>query len=486
MGAMMLRPIPLHRRQPRLMAAPLAALLLGGCTVGPAFRAPPTGVPARFTAAATHKAPAWPRRGWWQAFGTPELSRLVAAARQHNFSVRVAIAQLEIANAQVLGAGAPLLPTLSFGASGTYTQSGGAAGGARAGGLGGAFDQHQYAASFSASYELDFWGRNRDALRAARANAAAAGFNAATVALTEEAAVATTYFQALAYADQLRAARRNLAAARGLLAQLRAEFAAGVTDAPTVAQQAALVAAEAATLPTLRSDYRQQVIALGSLTGRAPEFMHVTGGSLATVLVPTIAPGLPSSLLTRRPDLAEARAVLIAANADVRGAIAAFFPTIALTGSAGWQSAALNALFIPGSFLLSAAGSLSQPLFDGGTLLANLRVSRAIWREDVALYQSAVVQAFSDVETALTALHYATRQERLQARAVARAREALTAAEAQLRAGVVDIGTVLNAEQTLSSDETTLISARLTRLDAAVGLYKALGGGWTRPISKET
>ena len=208
--------------------------------------------------------------------------------------------------------------------------------------------------------------------------------------------------------------------------------------------------------------------------------------TLATVLVPTIAPGLPSSLLTRRPDLAEARAVLIAANADVRGAIAAFFPTIALTGSAGWQSAALNALFIPGSFLLSAAGSLSQPLFDGGTLLANLRVSRAIWREDVALYQSAVVQAFSDVETALTALHYATRQERLQARAVARARQALTAAEAQLRAGVVDIGTVLNAEQTLSSDETTLISARLTRLDAAVGLYKALGGGWTRPISKET
>ena len=160
---------------------------------------------------------------------------MVEAARQHNFSVREAIAQLEIANAEVLGAGAPLLPNISasgsgsfsqFGAGATGSSSGSSFGNSRSSSFGGSknIDTHSYAASFNASYQLDFWGKNRDALEAAEANAASAGFNAATVALTEEAAVATTYFQALAYADQLRTARQNLAVARGLLAQLQGEF----------------------------------------------------------------------------------------------------------------------------------------------------------------------------------------------------------------------------------------------------------------------
>ncbi|MGH7044135.1 MAG: efflux transporter outer membrane subunit [Acetobacteraceae bacterium] len=474
-----------------LVAAVVAAGLLGGCQVGPAFRAPKPPIPPRFTATAASAAPTWPKPGWWQGFGSPELSGLIEAARQHNFSVREAIAQLEIANAEVLGAGAPLLPMISAAGSGSFSQFGSQAASNSStlgrGGFGGNknIDTRQFAASFDASYQLDFWGKNRDALEAAQANAAAAGFNAATVALTAEAAVATTYFQALAFADQLRTARQNLAAARGLLAQLRGEFRAGVTDEPTVAQQAALVASEAATIPNYISEYRQEVIALGTLTGQAPEYLRVNGGSLDTLVVPVVHPGLPSQLLSRRPDVAEATENLVAANANVRGAIAAFFPAISLTGSAGWQSAALNTLFSPGSLLLSAATSIAQPIFDGGTLLSGLRVDRATYREDVAAYEAAVVQAFSDVETTLTALHYATRQEALQARAVAEARAALAAAEAQLRAGVVDIGTVLNAEQTLLSDENTLITARLTRLDAAANLYKALGGGWEVPGNQE-
>jgi NodT family efflux transporter outer membrane factor (OMF) lipoprotein len=470
----------------------LAAGLLAGCQVGPAFRSPTLLVPPRFAAASPANAPpAWPQPGWWRAFGSPELSGLVEAARIHNFSVREAVAQLEIANAEVLGAGAPLFPTLSASGSGSYSQygsgaAGGSSSGARSGGVGGGgIDTHSYAASFNASYEIDFWGKNRDALDAAEANAASAGFNAATVALTEEAAVATTYFQALAYADQLRTARQNLAAARGLLAQLQGEFRAGVADAPTVAQQAALVAAEAATIPNFISLYRQEVIALGILTGQAPEYLTVHGGSLDDLHVPVIRPGLPSQLLARRPDVAQATENLVSANASVREAMAAFFPSISLTGSAGWQSAALNTLFSPGASVLSAAASLAQPIFDGGALLSTLRVNRATYREYVAAYEASVVQAFSDVETALTALHYATRQERLQTQAVALAQQALDAAEAQMKAGVVDISTVLNAEQTLLSDQNTLISARLTRLDAAANLYKALGGGWQSPGNQE-
>ena len=392
----------------------------------------------------------------------------------------------------MLGAGAPLPPNISASGSGSFSQFGTGAASSSSGSShfsssGGSrnIDTHTYAASFNASYELDFWGKNRDALEAAEANAASAGSNAATVALTEEAAVATTYFQALAYADQLRTARQNLAAARGLLAQLQGEFRAGVADAPTVAQQAALVASEAATIPNFISLYRQEVIALGILTGEAPEYLTVHGGSLDELRVPVIRPGLPSQLLSRRPDIAQATENLVSANASVREAIAAFFPSISLTGSAGWQSAALNTLFSPGASVLSAAASLAQPIFDGGTLLSTLRVNRATYQEFVAAYEASVVQAFSDVETTLTALHYATRQERLQARAVALAQQALDAAEAQLKAGVVDVSTVLIAEQTLLSDQNTLISARLTRLDAAANLYKALGGGWQLPGNQE-
>lgn len=470
------------------MFLPMLALL-SGCAVGPRFHAPRLPVPGRF-AASGNQPPAWPQPGWWRNFGSPELDRLMARARLHNFSVRIAVAQLEAANAQVEIAGAPLLPAITGSGGGSFQQAGTSAArsssrssfstlGGLSSGSGKTIDTRSFTASFQASYQLDFWGKNYDALRAAQANAAAAAFNASTVALTEEAAVATTYFQTIAYQDELAIARQNLAAAEGLLRQLQAELRAGVTDSATVAQQAALVASERATIPNLQSEMRQQAIGLGILTGTAPEFLRVRGGALGALRVPSINPGLPSQLLERRPDIAQAEGTLIAANDNVRAAIAAFFPSITLTGSAGWQSTALNALFSPGSFLLSAASSVAQPIFEGGALAGQLNVNRATYREDVARYEQSVVQAFTDVETALTALHYATRQEALERAAVTRARDALAGAQAQLNAGTVNISTVLTAQQTLLSDENTLEQARLTRFDAAVNLYKALGGGWT-------
>ncbi|MDD2877610.1 MAG: efflux transporter outer membrane subunit [Acidiphilium sp.] len=473
----------------RLAAALVSPLILAGCVVGPSFRAPKLAVPTGFVSPGT-AAPAWPKPGWWRHFGSPELDTLVEAAKLHNFSVVEAIDQLEAANAQVEISGAPLLPAITGTGTGHFQQAGASAAGASSsssfskfGGVGSSknIDSHNYAANFQASYELDFWGKNYDALRTAQENAAAAQFNAATVALTEEAAVATTYFQTLTYEDELVIAHRNLDAAQGLLDQLNAEFKAGVVDQPTVAQQAALVASERATIPNLVSELRQQALGLGILTGQAPEFLRVHGGSLNDIHVPRLRPGVPAQLLTRRPDVAEAEATLIGANATVRGAIASFFPSISLTGSAGWQSNALNMLFAPGSMLLSAASSLSQPIFEGGALTGTLNVDRATYREDVAKYEQSVAQAFTDVETAMTALHYATRQEHLQRIAVQRAQAALDGARGQLQAGVVDVSTVLNAEQTLLSDENTLEQARLTRLDAAVNLYKAMGGGWVLP-----
>ncbi|HQT73283.1 MAG TPA: TolC family protein, partial [Acidiphilium sp.] len=188
-------------RLPRLAAAALLPLGLAGCAVGPAFHPPKTRVPARFAAAAAAAAaasPAWPKPGWWRHFGSPELDRLVTAAKAHNFSVIEAIDQLEAANAQAQIAGAPLLPTITASGSGSFQQAqASTAGGLRT------VDTRSFTATFQASYQLDFWGRNYDALHAAQANAAAAEFNAATVALTAEASVATVYFQVLADQDQL-------------------------------------------------------------------------------------------------------------------------------------------------------------------------------------------------------------------------------------------------------------------------------------------
>ncbi len=452
-----------------------ATALLAGCAVGPGFHAPRFAAPTRFTSAPQDAPPHWPAKTWWRGFDSPALDHLIAQAERRNFSIRVAAAQLEAANAAVAVAGAPLLPAVSAGGNAQWQRAphpgAGLAAGARN-------PSPFYGASVQASYLVDLWGENRDALRAALADAAAARFNRATVALTAVTAVATTWFQILADRSALAIGLRNLRAATRLLAQLKAEFAAGTVDAVTVAEQDALVASERANIPVLRSQLRQETLGLGILLGRPPEHLAIPAGRIGALKVPRLMPGLPSSLLRRRPDVAQAQANLVAANANVRAAIASFFPSITLTGSAGTSSAALDTLLAPGSLLLNAAASISQPLFEGGSLMGHLAVSRAVYQEDVATYEQTVVGAFTDVETSLTALHYATIQERREAQAVREARRALAAVRAQLNAGIVDVSAVLNAEQTLLGDENAHTQAQLARLDAAIHLYQALGGGW--------
>lgn len=455
-------------------------LLLSGCTLGPRFHLPRLAIPGHFLSAPQNARPAWPTKTWWRGFQSPALNTFMAEAEQHNFTIRIAVAQLEAANAEVQVLGAPLLPTLSANGTGQWqrTPQAPVAFGATRN-----LSNRQFSASLQASYELDFWGKNRDALRAAEASAAASRFNRDTVAVTALSAVATTWFQILADRAALTIGLHNLAAAQTLLAQLKAELLAGTTDAVAVAQQSALVASERATIPTLRSQLRQETLALGILVGKPPELLAIPREQLVALTVPKITSGLPAQVLERRPDIAEAQENLIAANANVRGAIADFFPAISLTGSTGWTSSALNALLAPGSLLLSAAASVTQPIFEGGALMGKLAVARATYKEDVAVYEEAVVQAFTDVDTALNSLHYATEHERREAQAVAEAHTALRAVRAQLAAGIVDVSAVLTAEETLLTNENSYTQAQLTRLDAAVSLYKALGGGWHTPPS---
>ena len=308
-----------------------------------------------------------------------------------------------------------------------------------------------------------------------------AEFDQQVVALTVVTNVANAWFTALGLADRLVVAQRNLADAEQILAVIRGRLDAGTASALDVAQQEALVAGERAVVPDLRNQLEQALIGLGILVGRPPEAITARPGSLDKLSLPPVSPGLPSSLLQRRPDVAEAEALLIAQNFDIKVARAAFFPSVQLTGTYGFSNAALNTLFTPGGTIVSLAAGLTQPLFDAGTLRGQLEQVKGRYAELLAGYRKAVIQSFTDVEAALTAWRFTTEQETLQRQAVATAQRAADIARAQMLAGTVDITTVLQAETTLFNDQDILAQVRLARFQALLNLYKALGGGWVAP-----
>ena len=418
-----------------------------------------------------------PALDWWRGFRSSELITLMDAAQIYNLDVAVAIAQIVQADAQVGVAGAPLLPS----ATGTATaeQLRTAAGSAVSGGTVFSRTSSQYNLGLTASYMIDFWGKNRAALYAAEESATAARYNREVVTLTAIVTVANTYFQILAAQDELRVARRNLAAAERILVLIKQQYAGGTASQLEVSQQEALVSTERAAIPPLEVTLRQNIAALAVLVGRAPANFMVNGGRLTQIAVPRVTPGMPSELLYQRPDIRQAEAQLAASNFSVEAARAAFFPQIQLTAQTGVQSAALASLFGPGAWFYTLSAGLTQPLFDGFLLESQLKQAKGVQLQNLQAYRKAVLSAFADVEKALVALTQFTLQERLQTEAVASSRKAFEVSETQLRAGTVNLITVLQTQQTLLTAENTLAQVRLNKLLAAGSLFQALGGGWT-------
>ncbi len=233
-----------------------------------------------------------------------------------------------------------------------------------------------YSASLSASYQLDFWGGNRDALQSAEETAIANRFDRDVVALTTLTAVANAYFQVLASQDRLRTAERNIASAQRILDAIKERRKAGTGTDLDVAQQESVLANQKASVPPLRQTLDQNINALAVLVSRPPESLHVTGGSLDRVATPRVTPGLPSELLTQRPDIRRQEAQLASATANIGNARAQFFPSIQLTGQGGYQSSALVSLFQPHAAFFSLVGAATQPIFDGGKILGNFEWSQ--------------------------------------------------------------------------------------------------------------
>jgi multidrug efflux system outer membrane protein len=474
------------------LVASLAAILVG-CSVGPDYAQPKTETPPSWLSTAPDQA-AWPSVDWWRGFDSAELNEFIAQAERANYDLAAAVARVRQADAQVRIAGAALLPTIEAtgGAERIHAPGlfGTPLGGGGQGGTplssvsrsSGAQMFNVFSAGVTASYEIDFWGKNRDAVVAAKASALASRFDAEVVYLSVISNTAITYFQAVGLQDQLTVARNNLKSGEDLLEVLRAQLARGTTSALNVSQHETVVAGLRAVIPPLEQQLRQYVNALAILIGKLPEQVEVAPSTLTSLTIPAVAPGLPSELLIRRPDVQEAEAQLIAANANVKAARAVFFPSIVLTAEGGFESTMLHSMFNPASALYSVAASVTQPIFEGGRLEGNLEQQKARYDELVQDYRGAVISAFTDVENALVAMRKTEEQLLLEEKAVATAQHSYDISIAQLRAGVVDLLTVLNTQSALFQAETTLAQVRLARTQAVVQLFQALGGGWKAPV----
>ena len=447
-----------------------------GCILTKDLPDPALDIPDGYKAARlTKAADALPTLDWWRGFRSTELTTLMQEAQTVNLDIAAATARFLQADAQARITGAALLPSLSGAGQETYSRNSGSS---SSGLTNGGREVVNYSASLSASYQLDFWGQNRDAAQAAEETAVASRFDRDVVALTTLTTVANAYFQVLTSQDRLRTAQHNIESATRILNAIKERFKAGTGTDLDVAQQEAVLANQRASVPPLRQTLDQNINALATLVSRPPESVRITGGSLNQIAIPRVTPGLPSELLTQRPDIRRQEAQLASATANVGSARAQFFPSIQLTGQGGYQSSALSALFQPQAAFFSLVGSATQPIFDGGRILGNFELTKAKQDELLQTYRKTVVQSFADVDNALMSIRQTTIKLRLQRDVLAASRRAFELSEQQLRAGTADIVTVLNTQLTLFQAEDALWQAQLARLLAIVSLYQALGGGW--------
>jgi multidrug efflux system outer membrane protein len=452
-------------------------LPLGGCLLATDKPDPGLDIPQAYELSAKNPAAeaALPPLDWWRGFRSKELTALIEEARTSNLDIAAAVAQILQADAQSRVAGAPLLPGVTLNGGATHARSSQSL----SGGSGGGSEHDLLSGSLSsASYEIDFWGKNRAALRAAEESAVASRYNREVVGLTTVVSVANTYFQVLAAQDRLHIARENVASATRILNLIKQQFSAGTASDLNVAQQESLVNSQRAAVPPLVQTLRQSEAALALLIARPPERVVIRGGSMRSIAIPRVNPGLPSELLAQRPDIRQAEAQLAAANANVHNARAQLLPSITLTGEGGYQSAVLKTLLRPESAFYTATAGLTQPIFEGGRLLGNLDLQKGIQDQLLQNYRKAVISAFTDVDKALIAVRETAIAERLQQDVVNSSKRAFDLSDQQLRAGTVNLITLLQVEQTLFQAEDALVQARLARLQAIVGLYQALGGGW--------
>ena len=471
---------------------------LGGCNLDWAKPELSTPLPTRFRETKPKSAPSiGSAREFASRFGSKELRTLVDGAISDNFDIAAAVARIKEADAQARVSSAALWPSLNLTNSAERLQTPAAAlgpsvnnssaqavSGSQSSGSSGAVRNNFFQSGLNASYQIDFWGANEDASKAARLLANASRFDRQVVEISTIASVLNGYFMVLNAQDQLRIAHENVRIAREVFLAIKARLDVGTATILDVAQQETVLDTQLASIPPLEQSLRQQRNLLAVLLGRTPEGFAVKGVSLKALHFPKVEPGLPSEVLLRRPDVAEAEAKLASQEFSVLQARAAFFPTVTLTGQYGLQAIVFKNLFRPEAIAWETLATASQPLFDGYNLQGQYMLQQGKYAELAAGYRKQVLTALSDTENALIAIAQNGRQLRLQQDSVSAAKRALDAAQARLKEGTIDIVTLSTTETAYFQAQTQLETVRLTYFQAATTFYQAIGGGWS-PTTRE-
>jgi multidrug efflux system outer membrane protein len=453
-----------------------AALVLSGCTMGPNYRRPTVAVPPTYRGLApdgtaqTETAPLGDQK-WWDIFQDEQLRTLIRTALQQNYDLRIAVSRILEAKAQLGITRADQFPTASAGAGIADVRT------AQSKFLP-AFETSTGQVNLSAAWELDFWGKFRRATEAARANLLASEWARQEVVSTLVANVAAAYFQLRALDLELEISKRTFDSRQESLRLTQILANGGATSLLDVRQAEQLVFTAGAEIPALEQQIEQQENFLSILLGQNPGDI-TRGETLTKQRQPSqVPPGLPSSLLERRPDIRQAEEQLVAANAEIGVARAAYFPQIVLSGSGGFQSSALTNLFSGPAGAWSFGASLAQPIFTGGRLRSGVRLAEAQQQTAALFYQQSIQGAFRSVSDALVA-YRKTREFRAQQELLFQsAEDAARLSHMRYTGGATGYLEVLTNETNAFSAELGLAQARLNELLALVQLYQALGGGW--------
>lgn len=441
------------------LASLLAGLLAASCALPPVSADPGApALPARWRQADAAPAPDI-ARDWWRAFGSTELDGLIDRAEHASLDLAAAAARVRQAQANAEIAEAALLPRLTAQGEAGYQRRGG----------------DRYGAALDARFEVDLWGGAQATRDGARSLAAAAAADRQTLLLTITAGVASAWLRAVALRERIGLAERTLDTARRLLALVEARERAGAATSLDLAQQRGLVANRQRALADLHQQATAAHAALNLLLAR-PGGEDIGTAALATLRQPALRPGLPSALLLRRPDIAQAEALLAAADANILAARAAMLPSLSLIATGGTGGDRLRRLF--DSPVYSLVAGLAAPIFDAGRLAAEYDRTQARRTELLAAYRQTIIAAFTDVELALNAIAGLDTQTAAQTGELAEAGRAVALAETRYRAGAETLLALLDAQRTLQAAEDTAVQLTLQRLLATVSLYEALGGGW--------
>ncbi len=451
------------------------AVLLAGCAVGPNYKRPTVNVPTDYRdsmAAQTASASSLGNENWWQVYQDPVLARLIHTAIQQNYDVRIAATRVLEAQAQLGITRANQFPSASVGAGVSSQQN------AKVSNLFPAYQVNEGQLNLSVIWNLDFWGKYRRQTEEARAQLLATKWGQQAVISSLVANVATAYFQLRALDSELEIAKRTLGSRQQSLQLTHVLATHGSATDLDVSQSEQLVYAASETIPDLERQIRQQENQLSILLGQNPGAIP-RGRPLTEQPVPEGVPaGLPSELLERRPDVREAEANMMAANAQIGVAKAAFFPSISLTGTGGLESNALNRFLSAPSQTWNAGLNISQPVFEGGRLRSGLRLSRAQYQEAVLTYQQTAQNALEQVSNALIATQKDREFREQQEMLTAAAQHTDQLSQVLYQNGGASYLQVLTAETNYFSAELNLVQAQLNERLAVVQLYQSLGGGW--------